>query len=197
MKIFKVGDRGRGMCDKCNAFVDTTYSLKDVPFSDGSGIVKNILVGICNHCDSIVSMPYQSTPVIKTQLDKQRISFESRIPAHMIDILNLASFELGGNTDFVSSIMKYYIHALSIEELSAKDMAKYLESNLAKGKAQKRFSIKGKNIADDIYKLKKITNIDSTSDLIKIVILRIYDDILMKKNPEPIKFLKSLVAISC
>ena len=44
MKILNVGDKGTAACYVCESFVDTTYSLKDVPFSDNSGIAKNILV---------------------------------------------------------------------------------------------------------------------------------------------------------
>jgi len=77
-------------------------------------------------------------------------------------------------------------------------MAKYLKSNLAKGKSEKRLSIKLKNIIHDIEKLKKLTNIFSTPDLIKSIILRINNDILLHENAntKPIKFLKSLIAIS-
>lgn len=196
MKILKVGDKEKAVCNNCEAFVNTTYLLRDVPFSDNSGIVKNILVGVCDCCDSVVTLPYQSTPAVRKQLEKQRTTIESRVPAHMVDILNLASFELGGNIDFVPSLIRYYLHALSCEDISSKDMDKYLTSSLTTGKSQKRLSIKGKNVAEDISNLKKLTHIESTSDLMKTVILKINDDILMKKNPEPIKFLKSLAAIS-
>lgn len=73
MKIFKVGDKGRGVCYKCTSFVDTTYNLRDVSFSDGSGIVKNILVGVCDCCDSVVALPHQSTPAVKKQLNFQKL----------------------------------------------------------------------------------------------------------------------------
>lgn len=198
MKILKVGDIGKAACDKCEAFVNTTYKLKNVPFSDNSGIVKNVLVGVCDCCDSVVALPHQSTPAVKKQLEKQKASLESRIPAHLIDILNLACDKLGANTDFSSNIIRYYIYALSNKELSHKDLSKYLECNLAKGKSEKRLSVKGKNIISDIENLKKSTNISSTSDLIKSIILQINNDILVENNTntKPIKFLKSLIAIS-
>jgi hypothetical protein len=196
MNILKVGDKGKAACDKCRAFVVTTYKLRDVPFSDNSGIVKSVLVGVCDGCDSVVALPHQSTPMVKKQLEKQRASLESRVPAHLIDILNLASFELGGSTDFVPSIMRYYIHALSNGDLSVKDMANYLKSDLAKGKSQRRLSIKGRNVMADTEKLKALTHIESTSELIKGIILKINDDIFNQKKDEPIKFLKNLAAIS-
>jgi hypothetical protein len=70
MKILKVGDKQKAVCYKCKAVKNTTFYLRDVPFSDGSGIVKNILVGVCDFCDGVIITPHQSTPAIKKELDK-------------------------------------------------------------------------------------------------------------------------------
>jgi hypothetical protein len=196
MKILKVGDKEKAICNTCQALTAVTYQLRDVPFSDQSGVVKDVLVGVCDDCDTVAVLPYQSTPKVKQQLAKQRASLEIRVPAHMLDILGLASAELGGNSDFSYSILKYYLHALSSGQLSAKDMDKYLLTDLAKGKAQKRLSLKGKNVTHDVELLKQLVHIDSTSDLIKSVVLKINDDILVNKNAKPIKLLKSFAAIS-
>ncbi len=91
MKILKAGDIKKAACNHCKAFEDVTFKLRDTPFSDGSGIVKNVLVGVCNRCDSVAVLPHQSVPAVKRQLEAQRRTLESRVPAHMIDILNLVS----------------------------------------------------------------------------------------------------------
>ena len=196
MKILKVGDKEKAICNTCQALTAVTYQLRDVPFSDQGGVVKDVLVGVCDDCDTVAVLPYQSTHKVKQQLAKQRASLEIRVPAHMLDILGLASAELGGNSDFSYSILKFYLHALSSGQLSAKDMDKFLLTDLAKGKAQKRLSLKGKNVIHDVQLLKQLVHIDSTSDLIKSVVLKINDDILVNKNAKPIKLLKSFAAIS-
>jgi hypothetical protein len=53
---------------------------------------------------------------------------------------------------------------------------------------------KGHFIADELNLLKEITKIKSTTDLIKSIVLRINDDILVKKEPNIIKKLKSILA---
>jgi hypothetical protein len=196
MKILKVGDQEKAICNTCKTLVSVTYQLKDVPFSDQSGIVKDVLVGVCDCCNSVIVLPHQSTPKVKRQLAKQRASLEVRVPAHMIDILCLASAELGEGTDFIDNIIKYYLHALSNGQLSVKDMDNYLLADLAQGKAQKRLSLKGKNVANDVARLKALTHIDSTTNLIKSVVLKINDDILLRKNIAPMEFLRNLAAIS-
>ena len=194
MKIIRVGDKQKAACNHCESFQMVTFQLRDVPFSDGSGIVKNVLVGACDTCNSVTVLPYQSTPLVKKQLEKQRKATESRVPAHMVDILNLACTELEGGTEFVPNLIKYYIHSLTKNEISPKGISEYLKSDLAQGKAQKRISIKGRFIADELNLLKEITKIKSTTDLIKSIVLRINDDILVKKEPNIIKKLKSILA---
>lgn len=195
MKILKVGDTRKVACNHCQSFEYSTFKLRNVPFSDGSGSVNNVLAGVCDKCDTVTVIPSQSTPAIKKQLELQRRSIESRVPAHMIDIINLASYELSGSIDFVPNLMKFYIHALSIDEIKLKKSPlEILKSELVKGKSQKRISIKGKMIASDIEKLKQNINITRTSDLLKIVISKIYDDILINKDNKQILNLKNIVA---
>ena len=117
MKILKVGDTTKVVCDNCQSFQNTTFKLRDTPFSDGSGIVKNVLVGVCNACDSVVVLPHQSTPAVKNQIDIQRKTLESRVPAHMVDILNLATNELGAGSEFIPSMIKFYIHSLANKDI--------------------------------------------------------------------------------
>ena len=194
MKILKVGDTKKAACNTCESFQDVTFQLRDTPFNDGSGIVKNVLVGVCDACDSVAVLPHQSTPAIKKQLEKQRRSLESRVPAHMIDILNLASDKLGGGTEFVPNIIKYYIHALSNNENSSNNISRYLNSDLAKGVAQKRISLKGRYLEDELRLLKELIKVESTTDLLKIVVLKINDDVLVNERPKPIGQLKNIMA---
>lgn len=194
MKILKVGDTKKAACNRCKSFQDVTFKLRDVPFSDGTGIVKNVLVGVCNTCDSIAVLPHQSAPAVKKQLEVQRKSLESRVPAHMIDILNLVSEELGGGIEFVPSIMKFYIHSLSNNSISPTNISRYLNTDLAEGVAQKRISIKGRHLDEELQHLKLVTKIKSTSDLIKSVVLKINDDVLVNKKPRAISQLKNIMA---
>lgn len=194
MKIFKVGESQKAVCEKCQSFENATFKLRDVPFSDGRGVVKNVLVGVCDKCDSVTVLPHQSTPSVKKQYEAKRKPVEGRLPAHLIDILNLATLELGASTDFVPSLMKYYIHSLATNEKTAKNMARYLKSDLATGKAEKRLSLKGRQIYDELGHLKELTQIDNTTDLLKSIILKINEDVLIKRKPKPIENLRNIMA---
>lgn len=194
MKIFKVGDSQKAVCEHCQSLENATFQLRDVPFSDSSGVVKKVLVGVCDKCDLVSLLPHQSTPAVKRQLDAQRKPVESRLPAHLVDILNLATYELGGSVEFVPSLMKYYIHSLASDEKAAKTIRELSQSELAQGRADKRLSLKGRRILEEIDSLKAISHIENTTDLIKGIILKINDDILIKKRPKQTRELKSIVA---
>jgi len=90
--------------------------------------------------------------------------------------------------------MKFYIHALSNNDISPRGISKYLASDLARGKSQKRISIKGRLVAEELSHLKEITKIESTTDLIKGVVLKINDDVLVKRKSKTIRALKTVVA---
>lgn len=64
MKLFVEGDRSKAFCSFCSDIVQTTFFLRDVPFSDGRGIAMDILVGVCDNCKSVVAVPHQSVPAI-------------------------------------------------------------------------------------------------------------------------------------
>ena len=81
-----------------------------------------------------------------------------------------------------------------MNEISPVRLARYLASDLASGKSQKRISLKGRRVSEDIAKVKELTNLSSTSDIVKSVILKINDDILQKKNKRPIKILRGIAA---
>lgn len=195
MKIYRVGDTQKAVCEHCRSVEDAVFSLRDVPFSDGSGVVKNVLVGVCSKCDHVVLVPQQSAPAIKKQMDAKRKAVETRVPAHMVDILNLASTTLGASPDFSATLIKYYIHTLSTtEQAQTKQLAHYLDSELAKGKAQKRLSLKGKLIADELQSIKDKTHIQNTTDVMKAVVLKINEDVLVHPKTKLINQLKGLAA---
>ncbi|GBL04873.1 hypothetical protein [Glaciecola sp. KUL10] len=182
MKIYKVGETQLAACQNCESFQNATFKLRDVPFSDGSGLAKRVLVGVCDSCNSVILLPHQSTPAVNKQYEAKRRPVEGRLPAHLIDILNLASLEIGASTDFAPSIMKYYIHTLAENEDELIQIKEFLSDELSKGKADKRISLKGRLILKDINKLKDLTGIGNTTELLKLIILKIKDDVLVKKD---------------
>ncbi|PAX99100.1 hypothetical protein CKO50_22830 [Pseudoalteromonas sp. HM-SA03] len=61
MKTVKSGDNSKAICHKCECVVETTFMKRDVALSDKSAMVENVLVSVCNNCDSVVALPHQSS----------------------------------------------------------------------------------------------------------------------------------------
>jgi len=194
MNIVKVGDTARATCDTCKKFVGVTYRLRDVPLSNGVGTVKDVIAGVCDQCDSVCVLPHQSVPAVAETMSRTRKPVEGRVPAHMIDILRVASVAVGGGSDFVPQLVKYYIHKMAQEDISSAQVARLLQTELATGKSQKRISLKGRSVFDDIELVKSRTRLKTTSDILKGAILKINVDILQKKNKQSIKTLENIAA---
>lgn len=81
MKLYQPGDKSKAVCSKCGKLVSTTFAYRDVPFDDGSGVVKGILAAVCDECQYVVAVPSQSTPAIRRAREAAEISLEGSIPA--------------------------------------------------------------------------------------------------------------------
>ena len=63
--IYNLGDESRAICEGCAKVVATTFVYRDVAFDDGSGVVRYILVAVCDACEAIIAVPAQSPPAIR------------------------------------------------------------------------------------------------------------------------------------
>ena len=63
VKVYREGETGKAVCPE-DGLVATTFAYRDVPFEDGRGLVKDILVAVCDVCGKVVATPPQSTPAI-------------------------------------------------------------------------------------------------------------------------------------
>lgn len=65
MTEFRENDKSHSLCLQCKKYVVTTFQYRDVPLDDESGTVEHILVGVCDECGAVVSVPAQSSTFIK------------------------------------------------------------------------------------------------------------------------------------
>ncbi|MDH3997513.1 MAG: hypothetical protein OET90_01625 [Desulfuromonadales bacterium] len=196
MKIIKEGDNGRAVCQDCG-LVPITYRLKDIPFSDKSGLVKNVLAGVCDACERVVSVPRQSTPQIKSEYQKTRVPVESRVPAHFLDILSLASAKIREDLghDFSRHLILYYLHGINSGHIKCPGIKGLLDSDIASAPASKRVSLKvSRNTEKEFSEVVHKVGLKNNSELIKGIILKINQDIVQPENPVRFKELKTLAS---
>jgi hypothetical protein len=68
----QVGQKSKAICSNCGGLKSTTFMKRDVPLSSGKGQVSNILVGVCDGCDQVISTTQEAAPQIAQELKKNR-----------------------------------------------------------------------------------------------------------------------------
>ena len=202
MNLYAPGDKGRAICHECG-LVTTTFAYKDVPFSDGSGLVKDILVAVCDQCASVVAIPPQSTPAIKAEREKATVSLEAVLPAVYLEALDLACYRIEpkAGQDFRKRLLTYYVHSFAHNVKAAEQLAKNIhnippEFNRQNDQIAKRLSLKvTNNISDDIKSIMCVTKMTKT-DVVKSLVVQINNDIIRPKTPKKCEQLRMLAAVS-
>lgn len=209
MKLLLEGDRGKALCEHCQQVITTTYVRRNVPFSDGRGEAKDILVGVCDVCDTILAIPAQSTPAIKEARKQQLTPIEARLPAVYLDVLDSAMFSVtqDAGVQMRKLFFSYYFrelvtakasqslhrvhcefHQLLTQQMAARD--------LAPSHSMKRLSMKVNHyVADDFSILLETTHMTRT-DLLKSVICQIQVDVVGNRNPTVISDLQRLARVA-
>lgn len=199
MKLFKQGDKSKAICPTCG-LVSTTFQYRDVPLSSGNGVVNDILVGVCDHCDTVVSTPPQSTPKIKEARQRIFKSLEASLPAFYMEILDAACYLVQPqipNNLFKKTLLTHYINKLATNDAKHKGMIARLKDHIRQSKKDEsskkiRLSMKlSEEISQDFEMLVKEVDADKTS-LLKSIIYLIKDEIVEKESKTVIKQIQSI-----
>lgn len=204
VKLFRDGEKGSAICSDCSKIVSTTFKRRDVPFIDGKGIAEGILVGVCDECGQVVSIPAQSTPAIAESRSRALKSVEVRLPAIYLDVLDLAAFsiERSASSEFRKGMLCYYLHDLAqdprgiqrVRSAYQKSLRDYLCTN--DGMPKKRFSMKvSEKLKLEILQLEEASEL-TTTELLKSVVISIQHDVLEKPRKNRIKALQYLAIAS-
>lgn len=62
---WKEGDESSTICSACRKQVHARYETRSLRMSRSAITFSNILVGVCNECDSTISLPRQSIAQIR------------------------------------------------------------------------------------------------------------------------------------
>ena len=175
-----------------------------MPFSDGNGQAREILVGVCDLCATVVVIPPQSTPAIKEARRQQLTSIEARLPAVYLDVLDAAMHSVAedAGVQMRKLFFSYYLSAPAVPCLEQvhNGFAQYLEEQaevrqIPAVNAMKRLSLKVNHyVAEDLARLLQATRMTQT-ELLKSLIAQIRLDVLEGGNPAVIADLRQLVRL--
>src|SRR5680860_208814 len=111
MRILRQGDKGQAICPDCRRRVSTTYNYRSVHLEKTDVVVPNVLVGVCDTCGEVVSIPAQSSPKLKEARESTSKTFGARIPRHLDDVLHVIADRYSApNSAFCSLLVRYYLN---------------------------------------------------------------------------------------
>ena len=203
MKLFLEGDKSKAICERCAAVVHTTFMRRDVPFSDASGVAKNILVGVCDVCGDVVSIPAQSTPAIARARKEALDSLEASLPAVYVDVLDYAAHVIDrkASTDFRRVLLAYFVRKAAsdkraparLKKAHARAIVKYPEP---RGIARRRLSMKVPHrMTEELKKLEEQTELNTT-ELLKSMVYEIQDQVLEQPQASMLDELRTISAVA-
>ena len=196
MEIYKEGDKSKAICDHCKKVVATTFKVKTTYIPEGNAKyrVPNVLVGVCDICNFVVSVPQQSfVAVSEVRKKAEKENLEVRVPRHLLDILNNSILSLGIE---VSADLRGQLVRLYLADIKAKQYTKLrqnLESEILQGKfgRKNRLSLKVTSQLEELYESFLKGSDFSKTDLVYSIIVEVKKDILDKKNLSKITEIKN------
>lgn len=204
MKLHMPGEKGKAICES-DGRVSTTFRYRDVPFSDGSGVARKILAGVCDRCGKVVSIPPQSTPSIRAARRNAQVSIEAVLPAVYLDALDLACWRIDpeASQEFRKPLLMHYLHGSSLSPSATQRLVRAVQETAmvfkpAKARAgesgteRKRLSMKvSPAMSRTVEHLAETTQLSKT-DLIKGAIVQISREIVGPARPARLDELRSL-----
>jgi hypothetical protein len=202
MQFFSEGDKSKAICSNCKGVRTTIFAYRDVPFSDGDGIVKSILVGVCEQCDNVASIPAQSTPAISKARHKLSESVEAMLPAPYLDLLDLACFKIDpeASLDLRKGLLMYYVHQFAVGSFDLNRLKKSSEKLALRpameSKIRRRLSIKtSSRMVMEMANVAKSSSMQKTAT-IKAIIGAIQEDIVNEGSPELIRNIRDYAILA-
>ncbi len=200
MKLYQAGDTSRAICEACKGLVQTTFAYRDVPFDDGAGDVKDILVGVCDGCGAVLTIPAQSTPAIRRARDVAAIPLEVFLPAPVIDVLDAAAFRIDPTATgrFRKSLLAYYIHKLAGNDGAGETLRQLSEGVKAGPKAKvprRRLSCKFAHRTNSDFEVLMQSSGMAKTNVILAVVRQIEKDIVRPAKPKNLKTLQDIAAV--
>lgn len=151
--------------------------------------VAGVLMGVCDRCDNIVTIPAQSTPRIReARVPLKEEQLEARIPSHLEDVIYLLARDFAAPVQaFRPAVLRFYLAELMRDPALAERVRLLAESDLADAPARTRVSLRvPAELLEDARSAARAAGIARDSDLVRGLLLAAKEDVLDRCHPERI-----------
>jgi hypothetical protein len=187
--LAKEGDQGQAVCRHCKDLVSTHERVRTY-WEGGTMEVPGVLVGVCDQCDTIITIPAQSTPRIRdVRVPTKEEQLEARIPTHLEDVLYLLAWDFAAPVQaFRPAVLRFYLAELMRDPAFGERVRLLAASDLADAPARARVSLRvPAELLEDARAAARAAGIAKDSDLVRGLLLAAKEDVLDRRHPERIQ----------
>ncbi|HBF31538.1 hypothetical protein [Rhizobium sp.] len=201
MKFWYAGDKSKALCETCGKLVSTTFNYHDVPFESGGGVAKQIMAATCDECQTVVAIPPQSTPAIRSARDNTTVSLEFILDAPFLDMLDAAAYRVDPYAGVLlrKKLIAYFVHRSLSDDARIERLRTNAHVHRAEWKSwhnapRKRLSMKvTQRASNEIDELIKRSALNKTA-LVKSIVMDIRSEIIEPDEPQIMPELRRMVA---
>lgn len=180
MRIIREGEREEGLCPVCEAWRPIRYEYRTVHLEESDLDVDDVLVGACEACGEIVSIPPQSTPRLREARRAKGHTVEARIPRHLDDVVFVIAGQMGSAAaELRGAVLRYYLNEVRSDEGTARRVARLAGSELARGPQEARVSLRvEEKLWREAWAAARQAGIRARADLIRGVLVAAKEDLV-------------------
>lgn len=143
IELLREGHTEVGICQKCRRSRELRYQYRTLLLSKSKLQVKDVLVGVCTACDTIVLIPHQSTPKLKEIRESAITRVDVRISKELRDVIGLLADAFGANPEtFGSAMLRYYMKLMGEDPTLARRVSRFAKSEHVAGTPGGRIALR-------------------------------------------------------
>lgn len=177
--LIRQGDESSAICHKCRKLRATRYEYRTIFLKKSKIDVPDVLVGVCQTCDTTVMLPHQSTPRIKDARRTMPSRIDARISKELRDVIGVLASEFGGAPEpFAGGMFRYYLAMMAHDSALAKRIGKLANSAVTEGTPGGRIAFRlDRSLIDDaLEKVNAKADVVDQSGLIRGIIVAAKED---------------------
>ncbi|HEX9709968.1 MAG TPA: hypothetical protein VGB42_08410 [Candidatus Thermoplasmatota archaeon] len=199
MKIWKDGDESRAICPTCERRTGIVFRRRSVELEGPDVRVPDVLVGVCRDCQGVAMIPEQSTPRLRSAIERPKRTMNARLPGHLIDVLSLlADRWTGGARSSAPALVRFLVHRFAADAALARRVKSHLGDPLAGGAGDDDLSVRVPlHLLIAMDEMAERVGIATRTDVLRGLLVMAKEDLLEERDPDLVRAVRqAIVAVA-
>ncbi|MEP6832652.1 MAG: hypothetical protein ABJB74_04620 [Gemmatimonas sp.] len=195
LMLLRQGDISDAICPTCKAWREIRFEYRTTRLTKSKIDVADVLVGVCQTCDDVASIPQQSAPKLREARQSAPSRIDARIPKELRDVIGMMASEFGGSPEpFAGGMLRYYLAMIARDSVLAKRIGKLANSASAAGTPGGRiaFRLERSLIDGAMAKVNAKSDVVDQSGLIRGIIVAAREDSIERPMDKRVVALRAI-----